>query len=73
MTRRGFRTVIVYLIYFLIMGDSESKCKSFSNELIRLLSELRFQINWEDKAVPSTQEGDIGDLRCCSFFYAVLR
>ena len=54
MTKRGFRTVLAYLDDFLIIGESESECEIVYNELIRLLGELGFKINW-DKGVPPTQ------------------
>ena len=49
MDRRGF-TVLAYLDDFLIISDTALECQQAYQELIKLLSELGFQINW-DKAV----------------------
>ena len=54
MTKRSFRTVLAYLDDFLIIGNSESECEIVYNELIRLLGNLGFKINW-NKVVPPTQ------------------
>ena len=52
--RRGFRTILAYLDDFLIFGDSKHECELAYSELILLLGELGFSINWE-KAVAPTQ------------------
>ena len=54
MARRGFNTVLAYLDDFLIIGDSRCECELAYNELVNLLSELGFIINWE-KAIGPTQ------------------
>lgn len=54
MARRGFHTILAYLDDFLIIGDSKHECELAYRELIRLLSELGFCVNW-DKAVGPTQ------------------
>ena len=53
MKRRGF-TVLAYLDDFLIIADTKVECKQAYEELIKLLGELGFQINW-DKAVGPSQ------------------
>ncbi|KAL9976854.1 hypothetical protein ACROYT_G014191 [Oculina patagonica] len=53
MERRGF-TVLAYLDDFLIISDTAQECKQAYQELIKLLGELGFQINW-DKAVGPCQ------------------
>ena len=54
MARRGFRTILAYLDDFLIIGDTKHECELAYYELIKLLTELGFNINWE-KAVAPTQ------------------
>ena len=54
MARRGFNTVLAYLDDFLIIGDSRRECELAYNELVNLLSELGFIINWE-KVIGPTQ------------------
>ena len=54
MARRGFRTILACLDDFLIIGDTKHECELAYYELIKLLTELRFSINWE-KAVAPTQ------------------
>ena len=54
MARRGFRTILAYLDDFLIIGDTKHECELAYYELIKLLTELGFNINWE-KAVTPTQ------------------
>ena len=54
MARWGFRTILAYLDDFLIFGDSKHECELAYSELILLLGELGFSINWE-KAVAPTQ------------------
>ena len=54
MAKRGFHTILAYLDDFLIIGDSKYECELAYQELIQLLSELGFSINWE-KAVSPTQ------------------
>ena len=53
MKRRGF-TVLAYLDDFLIIADTKVECQQAYEELIKLLGELGFQINW-DKAVGPCQ------------------
>ncbi|KAL9975581.1 hypothetical protein ACROYT_G012757 [Oculina patagonica] len=53
MERRGF-TVLAYLDDFLIISDTAQECKQAYQELIKLLGELGFQINW-NKAVGPCQ------------------
>ena len=53
MARRGFRTILAYLDNFLMTGDTRQKCELAYYELMKLLTELGFNINWE-KAVAST-------------------
>ena len=53
MERRGF-TVLAYLDDFLIIADTKVECQQAYEELIKLLGELGFQINW-DKAVGPCQ------------------
>lgn len=54
MARRGFRTILAYLDDFLIIGDTKHEWELAYYELIKLLTELGFNINWE-KAVAPTQ------------------
>lgn len=54
MDRRGFNTVLAYLDDFLVIGDTEQECKQAYHELIKLLGELGFTINW-DKVVGPCQ------------------
>ena len=54
MARQGFNTILAYLDDFLIIDDSKDECELAYCELIHLLSELGFGINWE-KAVAPTQ------------------
>ena len=54
MARRGFHTILAYLDDFLIIGDNKHECELAYRELVRLLNELGFCINW-DKAVSPTQ------------------
>ena len=54
MAHGGFRTILTYLDDFLIIGDTKHECELAYYELIKLLTELGFNINWE-KAVASTQ------------------
>ena len=53
MERRGF-TVLAYVDDFLIIADTKVECQHAYDELIKLLGELGFQINW-DKAVGPCQ------------------
>jgi len=53
MKRRGF-TVLAYLDDFLIIADTMVEYQQAYEELIKLLGELGFQINW-DKAVGPCQ------------------
>ena len=53
MERRGI-TVLAYLDDFLIIADTKVECQQAYEELIKLLGELGFQINW-DKAVGPCQ------------------
>lgn len=54
MARQGFNTIFVYLGNFLITGDSRYEHKLAYNELINLLSELGFMINWEKTIGPTS-------------------
>ena len=54
MTRRGFRTILAYHDDFLIIGDTKHECELAYYELIKLLTDLSFSINWE-KAIAPTQ------------------
>ena len=47
MARQGFQTILAYLDDFVIIGDTKAECRLAYHELIRLLCELRFTINWE--------------------------
>ena len=53
MERRAF-TVLAYLDDFLIIADTKVECQHAYEELIRLLGDLGFQINW-DKALGPCQ------------------
>ena len=53
MERRGF-TVLAYLDDFLIIADTKVACQHAYKELIKLLGDLGFQINW-DKVVGPCQ------------------
>ena len=55
MARRGFKTVIVYLDDFLVIGETEEECQQAFATLLHLLQELRFQISWQ-KVVGPTQK-----------------
>ena len=54
MERRGF-TVLAYLDDFLIIADTKVECQHTYEELIKLLGDFGFQINW-DKAVRPCQQ-----------------
>lgn len=54
MARRGFNTVLAYLDDFLIIGNTRRKCELAYNEILNILSELGFIINWE-KVIGPTQ------------------
>ena len=54
MARRGFN-VFSYLDDFLVITDSKSECWLAFNELINLLSELGFTINWNKVSPPCQQ------------------
>ena len=54
MERRGF-TVLAYLDEFLIIADTKVECQQAYEELIKLIGEVSFQINW-DKAVRPCQQ-----------------
>lgn len=51
MERWGF-TVFAYLDDFLIIADTKVECQQPYEELIKLLGELGFQINWDKAVVP---------------------
>ena len=54
MAKRGYRSLVVYLDDFLIIGATYAECLKIFNSLVELLQELGFQISWH-KAVPPTQ------------------
>ena len=54
MERRGF-TVLTYLDDCPITSDTTQECKQAYEELIKLLVELRFQINWDNAVGPCQQ------------------
>lgn len=54
MARRGY-TVFSYLDDFLIVSENKRDCWLALNELINLLTQLGFTINW-DKVTPPTQQ-----------------
>ena len=55
MKRRGFDLIITYLDDFLIIGPSFETCKQALDELIKLLRDLGFQINWSKVSDPATR------------------
>ena len=54
LARRGFRTILAYLDDFLIIGDTKHEFELAYYELIKILTDFGFNINWE-KAVAPTQ------------------
>ena len=54
MAKRGYRSLVVYLDDFLIIGATYAECLETFNCLVELLQELGFQISWH-KIVPPTQ------------------
>ena len=54
MAKRGYRSLVVYLDDFLIIGATYAECLEIFNCLVKLLQELGFQISWH-KVVPRTQ------------------
>ena len=54
MAKRGYRSIVVYLDDFLIIGTTYAECLEIFNCLVELLQELGFQISWH-KVVPPTQ------------------
>ncbi len=54
MGRRGY-TVVSYLDDYLVISHSEMECWEAYNELLRLLQDLGFAIQWS-KAIPPTQK-----------------
>lgn len=50
MNRKGYKSVLAYLDNFLIICDTEQECHQAYQDLIKLLGELGFNINW-DKAI----------------------
>ena len=55
MAAQGFHTILAYLEDFLISGNSKHECKLAYRQFIHLLSELRFNINWEKAVAPAQQ------------------
>lgn len=53
MASRGYSTVICYLDDFLIVAKTYSECQQALNELLKLLRELGFQINYHKIDGPS--------------------
>ena len=51
----GFNTIFAYLNDFLIIDNTRDECELAYNELINLLSELGFIINWEKALGPTHQ------------------
>ena len=54
MAGRGFKSVVVYLDDFLVIGDTREECFTAYNTLISLLRDLGFYINWK-KVIDPTQ------------------
>lgn len=54
MDRGGYSSVLAYLDDYLIICDTEQECQQAYQDLIELLGELGFKINW-DKAVGPCQ------------------
>ena len=54
MAKRGYRSIVVYLDDFLVIGATYAECLEIFNCLVELLQELGFQISWH-KVVPPTQ------------------
>ena len=54
MAKRGYRSLVVYLDDFLIIGATYAECLEIFNCLVKLLQELGFQISWH-KVIPRTQ------------------
>ena len=46
MNRNGYNNIVVYLDDFLIVANSYSECMATLNELMRILRQLGFQINY---------------------------
>ena len=55
MERRGFKTIIVYLDDFLIVGETKEECQQAFTTLLQLLLDLGFQISWH-KVIEPTQK-----------------
>ena len=55
MERRGFKTIIVYLDDFLIIGETKGECQQAFTTLLQLLIDLGFQISWH-KVIGPTQK-----------------
>ncbi|XP_052809111.1 uncharacterized protein LOC128237559 [Mya arenaria] len=53
MQQRGYQTLIVYLDDFLIVGNTFKECQQALHELMRLVRELGFQINYNKIEGPS--------------------
>ena len=45
MAKRGYRSIVVYLDDFLIIGATYTECLEIFNCLVELLQELGFQIS----------------------------
>ena len=54
MSRRGYKMIIVYLDYFLIIAPSFAQCLEAYEYLLELLCKLGFEIGWK-KVVPPAQ------------------
>ena len=55
MERRSFKTIIVYLDDFLIIGETKEECQQVFTTLLQLLLDLGFQISWH-KVIGPTQK-----------------
>lgn len=55
MANRGYKTIVVYLDDFLIISETYDECLSALNELMRLLRELGFQLNYNKVEGPKQQ------------------
>ena len=65
MERRGFKTIIVYLDDFLIIGETKEECQQVFTTLLQLLLDLGFQISWR-KVIGPTEACVLGSrIRYC--------
>lgn len=60
MNKRGFNTIVVYLDDFLILGNSFKACQMALLELLQLLRELGFQINYNKIDGPAQEMTFLG-------------